>query len=169
MKGCLKVFAYIIAGLVVLAIIAAVVSPKKSDSATAGASGKVAAAPAVPATATPEWMAGSFSEICGSNSNITAIQQEEKVKKLAGKKVVDWAGKVYDVQHDGDKYKVSVNMQDGIIKTRDVEIVGVAGDVATKLNVDQPVLLNGTIQKIDVAFGVVCNPMTLADATIATR
>ena len=170
MKGCFKIFAYILAGIFVLLVIAAIVSPSKpagqrTETAAVVADGRPTVAP----TATPEWMAPPFAEICGSNSELTAIQQEEKVKKMTGKKVVDWTGAIYDVQHDGDKYKVSINMDPGgIMRARQIEIMGLPADVAA-LKVDQKVVFSGKIDKIDIMFGTVCNPMTLTEATLKAQ
>ncbi len=164
MKGCLKVFAYILGGIFVLLVIAAIVSPKKPSSAAQPVAAD--SKPTVAPTATPEWMAPPYSEICGSNSELTAIQQEDKVKKMTGKKVVDWTGAIYDVQHDGDKYKVSINMDPGgIMRARQIEITGLPADVAA-LKVDQKVIFGGKIEKIDIMFGTVCNPMMLSEATL---
>ena len=165
MKGCLKVFAYILGGIFVLLVIAAVVSPSKSTSSSA-TQPVVSAKPSGAPAPTPEWMAPPFAELCGPNSELTVIQQEDKVKKMTGKKVVDWTGAIYDVQHDGDKYKVSINMDPGgLMRARQIEITGLPADVAA-LKVDQKVVFSGKIEKIDIMFGVVCNPMTLTEATL---
>jgi len=83
LKGLLVIFGIFIA----LAVVAAMFNPKTSTTsrtATTTTSGQVAVsaqateAPAVPPTATPEWMAPSFDEICGSNSELTEVQQEAK-------------------------------------------------------------------------------------------
>lgn len=76
---------------------------------------------------------------------------------------------IYDVQHDGDKYKVSINMDPGgIMRARQIEITGLPADVAA-LKVDQKVVFSGKIDKIDIMFGVVCNPMTIIEATLKAQ
>jgi hypothetical protein len=166
MKGCLKIGLYVLGGIIALLVVAAIVSPKSSS--TRQATEAAPTAEAMP-TEIPEWMAPAFKEICGSNSELTEIQQEKKVKRMTGKKVVGWEGAIYDVRHDGDKYMVSVNMDPGgIIRARQVEIPGLGADVAA-LKVDQRIVFSGTIQKIDVTFGVVCNPMVLTEATVKAK
>lgn len=175
MSGCLGKtlkFGLVIVGiLVVLAVIGAMMKPS-SQRRTATQNGQVAvvesgSAPAeAPATATPEWMAPSFSEICDNNATLTDIQQEDLAAKMASKKIVGWTGKVYDVERDGDLYKVQVDIRQGFMKSRQLEILGVSRDIAGKLNVDQVITFDGTIKSVDMFAGDICNPINVVEATL---
>lgn len=175
MSGCLgktvKFGLFIVGAFIVLAVIGAILNPS-SQRRTTTTSNQVAvvenssAATTVPPTATPEWMAPSFEEICGNNATMTDIQQEDLAAKMAGKKIVGWTGKVYDVERDGDSYKVQVDIAQGFIKSRQVEILGVTRDVAEKLNVDQVITFDGTIKSVDMFAGDLCNPINVVEATI---
>ncbi|HXH29878.1 MAG TPA: hypothetical protein VNJ01_03630 [Bacteriovoracaceae bacterium] len=182
--GCMgnlfKIVGAVVVGFIVLVIIVSIVNPSRSTKTTGTAvsvaPGKVAVSEpqsvtvvADPPTATPEWMAPPYDEVCGSNSELTEVQQEAKVKKMIKKKVVGWTGIVYDVARNGDKYKVSVNMQQGFIRTKDVVISGMSEDDAVALNVDQEISYDGTIDDISISFGVICNPLTITDAVITAK
>lgn len=119
-------------------------------------------------TATPDYKAPPFEEVCGSNSKLTEIQQEERVNAIEGKRIINWTGKVYDVSKDGQLYKVEIDAQGGIFSARQLVLEGLSKDAAG-LNVGQAVVYSGTIEEISIMFGVICNPMTVVSATIRPR
>lgn len=77
---------------------------------------------------------------------------------MLGKRVTGWRGKVYNVRYDGDSYKVQVDMVDGFISARHVELWEITREVATGLNVGQPITFDGTIRHIDSFIGTLCRP-----------
>lgn len=176
MKGCLKLIGYGLAALVVLAIVASIFGNNTDrPSSTTTAQRQVEVIPTeaptvtpVPPTATPEWMAPPFKDFCEGSTNRTEVQNEALAESMTGKKVVGWTGAVYDVQRSGDTFRVEVNMRGGFIRSRDINILDVGQDIAAGLNVDQEITFDGTIQSVDMAFGVLCNPLVLVDTTIIT-
>lgn len=181
MKGCLKWILYGFGALVVLGIIGALFSSGNRNGTptrTQNTGAQVAvvendtpesptATPAPP-TATPEWMAPSYEEMC-NNSDLTDIQQEDLAASMAGKKVVGWTGKVYDVERDGDSYKIQVDVAGGIFFVRQVEILGVPRDVAAPLKVEQMITFDGTIKSVEMFAGDMCNPINIIDATVTPQ
>ncbi len=128
-----------------------------------------AVAPTLPTATlipTPDWMALPYNEICDTNDTLTDIQQEALAASMAGKRVIGWVGKVYDVERDGDLFKVQVEMVDGFISARDLEIFGVSHDVAERLNVEQEITFDGTILSVDMFMQDICNPINIVDAII---
>jgi hypothetical protein len=177
MKGCLKLIGYGLAALVVLSVIVAIFGNNtdrpSSTTTTQRANSQVEVLPTeaptatpVPPTPTPEWMAPPFKDICDGSTNRTEIQNETLAEAMVGKKVIGWTGAVYDVQRSGDTFRVEVDMRGGFIRSRQIDILGVGQDIAAILNVDQEITFDGTIQSVDMAFGVLCNPLVLVDATI---
>jgi hypothetical protein len=76
---------------------------------------------------------------------------------------------VYDVERDGDTFKVQVDVSDGLFKARQVEILGVSAELAPTLNVDQEISFDGTIQSVEMFADNICNPINIVDATITPR
>jgi hypothetical protein len=171
MKGCLK-WAAILGGIFIVVSVIIVVAAGGGTSQTsrpARTSGSVVqvAADSPTATPTPEWMAPSYDEICDNNDTMTDLQQEDYAASMAGKKVVGWVGKVYDVESgNGGLYTVQVEMVDSIISARDLEILGVPRDIAVALNVEQQITFSGTIKSVDMFMGNICNPINVIEATI---
>lgn len=116
------------------------------------------------ATASSGGIAPSFQEIC--DTDLSDAQQEEIGTALAGKQVVGWTGKVYDVKYDGTSYTVLVDMVQGFISARQIELLGVTRDVAIALNAGQVITFDGTIQSIDSFMGNLCNPINIVEAVI---
>jgi hypothetical protein len=177
MKGCLKLIGYGLAALIVLSVIVAIfdnntdrpssitnIEPGRSQAEVLPTEAPTSTP--VPPTATPEWMAPPYEDFCEGSFDRTEIQNEALAKSMAGKKVVGWTGAVYDVQRSGDTFRVEVDMSGGFIRSRDINILGVGQDIAVTLNVDQKITFDGTIQSVDIALGVLCNPLVLVDATI---
>lgn len=108
----------------------------------------------------------SFEEICDTNSTHTDLQQEDIARAMAGKTVIGWTGKVYDVVSSGSLYKVLVDMRDDFFNSRQVEILDVGRPTAERLNVDQVITFDGTIQGVDMFVGGICNPISIMGATI---
>lgn len=119
-----------------------------------------------PPTATPEWMAPGYQEMCRDNGATTDVQQEVYAESMAGKKIVAWPGEVYDVERDGNSYRVQVDVADGIFFARQVEIEGVDKELAANLNVEQRIIFSGTIKSVDMFAGGICNPIRIIDAKI---
>jgi hypothetical protein len=169
-KGCFKFLLYGIGAVVALLVVVAVLGGNNSQSTRSSQTAAIqSGSSSTPATATPDWMAPSFEEMCNNNDTMTDIQQEEYAKSMAGKKIVGWAGKVYDVERDGDTFKVQVDVSDGLFKARQVEILGVSAELAPTLNVDQEISFDGTIQSVEMFADNICNPINIVDATITPR
>ena len=140
MKGCLKFIIYasgIIALLVVaLAILIGFFGSSLSEQDTGSSISQnspeinTSATSLVPPTTTPEWMAPSFSEMCNNNDTMTDVQQAEYAKTMAGKKIVGWVGKVFDVESSNSSYKVQVDMKDGLFKSRQLKHENIANPSA---------------------------------------
>ena len=161
MKGCLKWGAIGIAFLFVIGIIIVAAGGSSTSTRTARPAETVKFV-----TPTPEWMAPSFGEMCDTNDTMTDLQQEDYAASMAGKKIVGWVGKVYDVQSDlSDAYTVQIDMG-GIFKSRQIDILNVPRDVAAGLNVDQEVRFDGTIKSVDMFASDICNPINVIEATI---
>lgn len=168
-KGCMhRILLFLMWTLIVivaLGTLVVLVAPKKEGVASQPSAPLYTV---IPPTVTPEWMAPPFAEICGSNNKLTEIQQTARVKAMEGKKIAGWDGKVYDVAKDGEKYKVEIDAEGGIFSARQLVLEDLPESVAN-LNVGQTVFYSGTIQTIDVAFGVICNPMTVVSATLKAK
>jgi hypothetical protein len=113
-----------------------------------------------------EWMALPFDQICGNNATLTAIQQEALATTMIGKKAVGWIGRVYNVERDGDSYKVLVDMTDDVIAASDIELLGVSLEIAIRLNVNQVITFDGTVHTIGVFREDICHPFYIVDALI---
>lgn len=119
----------------------------------------------VPPTMTPTWMAPPFASICGSNASITEVQQQALIDKVVGKEVYDWTGTVYNVQREKGWYTVQIDAIGGWPKSYQIVMPELDDSVAS-LSVDQKVKFSGTIQSIEVMFGLICNPMTISKGKI---
>lgn len=168
-KGCmhrlLLFLGWVFVGLLGIVVVVTVVQFSQKGPVTK-TSAPIVAGPAP--TATPDWMAPPFDEVCGSNSKLTEIQQEARVQAIEGKRIINWTGKVYDVSKDGVLYKVEIDAKDGVFNARQLVLEGLSKN-AEGLNVGQPVVYSGTIESIDIMFGVICNPMTVVSATIRPK
>jgi hypothetical protein len=133
-----------------------------------GPTAVAASVPTLVPTATPDWIAPPFEQICKKDKSMTDVQLEEHLKQFVGKKAVDWRGWVYDVTESSSGYTVSIAMDPpgGLLWSRDIEIVGISKDQALRLKKEQKVTFSGTIRKIGVFLGSICNPLTIEDGTI---
>lgn len=166
MKGCLKWGAIGIAFLFVIGII---VAAANSGGGTSTGTARPAATVRF-STPTPDWMAPSYGEMCDNNDTMTDLQQEDYAASMAGKKIVGWTGKVYDVQSDTNgAYTVQVDVADGMFKSRQVEILAVPRDIAAGLNVDQEIRFDGTIESVAMFASDICNPINVVEATITAN
>lgn len=123
------------------------------------------------ATATPDWIAPPFRELCKKDASLTDAQMEQHLKEFSGKKVVDWQGWVYDVYESGSNYTVLIGMDPpgGLLWSRDIEIVGVSKDQAFHLRKEQKVGFSGTIREVGTFLGTICNPLVIEDGTVIER
>lgn len=161
MKGCLKWVA-ILGGIFIVVSVIIVMASGGGESASRA---RPAATVRI-STPTPEWMAPSFGEMCDTNDTMTDLQQEDYAASMAGKKIVGWVGKVYDVQSSSEgMYTVQVDMG-GIFKSRQIEILNIPRDVAAGLNVDQEIRFDGTIKSVEMFASDICNPINVIEATI---
>lgn len=124
------------------------------------------AATLVPIISTSD-LAPSFTEICDTNDTLTDIQQEALAASMAQKRVVGWAGTVYDVERDGNLYRVLVDMRQGFFLSRQVEIKNVSYDIASRLNVEQQIRFDGTIESVGMFLSDICNPIYIINASIS--
>ena len=123
------------------------------------------------ATATSEPAGLSLGDICDvSRRNLTQPQMQAHARSFEGQSFTGWHLYVYDVQIRRDGYRLllsSQNQEPAIVWTRDVEIDDIPEDLAARLNVNQPVVLSGTIAEVETGFGVMCNPLRVADWSLA--
>ncbi len=120
------------------------------------------------AIVTPEEIAHSFAEICDTNDTLSKLQQAGFAASMADKKIIGWAGNIYAIEHDGELYKVLVDMRADAGTSWQVKIRNVDHDLAITLNMDQMITFDGTIKQVVIGADTVCNPIILVDATITT-
>ena len=177
MSGCAKLIGYVVIAVVALIVVAAVVNsgnsnrqqvvPANASISPASASGTgEKAEPTIAPTATPEWMAPGYTEMCDNNSTMTDVQQERYAATMAGKKIVEWTGAVFDVENRGGSYQLQIDVDGGIFSTRDVVIHDIDEDLAIELSPEQIVQFSGTIRSVDMAFETICNPINIISATV---
>jgi hypothetical protein len=97
---------------------------------------------------------------------MTTAQLEELQKNNIGKRISNWQGWAYNVSLSNGNYLVQIAMAaPSNAWARDIEVAGVAKEIAMRLNVRQPVTFSGTIKRID-NYGSNCNPIYLDSAAI---
>lgn len=121
---------------------------------------------AITVASLPDALTPTFNQLCRADSGLTTGQQEKLAASMIGKAVTGWTGKVYAVRYDENAYKVQVDMVDGFIRARHVELWSINREVAIGLKVGQPITFDGTIRSIDSFMGNRCRPLHLIDATI---
>lgn len=131
-------------------------------SATTGAQAATTPMPtSIPATTGP-----SYEAVCKPDtSNMTDPQITAYAERWIGQRFSGWQGFVYDVVSRSDgTYNLEIAMQErGFLWTRDLVIENIPVDVATRLNVEQPVTLSGRIASVDTTFEVMCNPLIVTE------
>lgn len=183
--GCLEWGVLGIIGLVILAVFGQVGNGSNSTVSQPTSVPKVVVAPtlaatrileptktpAPTATATPQWMAPSFEEICHRDPSLTDVQFEEYIKTFAGKKFSDWDGWVYDVYRYGEEYQLLIAMNEpgGLFWSRQIQIDDIGPELGVSLNKEQPIRFSGTIQEVGTFWGDSCNPLKVKDVGIVLR
>jgi hypothetical protein len=126
------------------------------------------ATPIVKSTPTPGDMAPPFDELCRKDPNLTDIQMEKHLEGFIGKRIVNWQGWVYEVHDQSGGYVVLValNPPGGLLWTRDIEIADIPEDLAFRLSKRQKITFSGTIRKVGIFLGSICNPISIESATI---
>ncbi len=145
----------------------AIAPPFNNASAIAGG------ATAVPVAAViSEEIVSSFAEICDNNNTLSKLQQAGFAASMADKKIIGWAGNIYNIEYDGEYdgevYKVLVDMRADAIAAWQVEIWDVRRDLAILLKMNQMIAFDATIKQVVVGADTLCNPIILVDATITT-
>jgi hypothetical protein len=92
---------------------------------------------------------------------MTDPQLKAHAAQYAGQTFRGWQGWVYDVTDSGSgTYDLEIAMEPrGILWSRNIVIENIPTDLATRLNVEQPITFDGRIKQVDYTFEVMCNPM----------
>lgn len=105
-----------------------------------------------------------YEEICGVDErNMTDPQLASHAARFNGQSFSGWRGWVYDVVNKSDDtYDLEIAMEErGPFWTRDIVVEEIPVDLATRLNVEQPLVFDGRIAQVEYSFEVMCNPMTV--------
>ncbi len=108
----------------------------------------------------------SYEAVCGADTNnMTDPQIAAFAQQWLGQRFSGWRGYVYDVVARADgTYNLEIAMQErGLFWSRDLVVENIASDVASRLNVEQPISLSGRIDRVETAFEVMCNPLYVTD------
>lgn len=103
-----------------------------------------------------------FEQICEvDENNMTDPQLKAHAAQFAGQSFTGWQGWVYDVVSRADgNYDLHIAMEErGFIWTRDIVVESIPTDLAVRLNVEQPLVFDGRVARVDYMFEVMCNPM----------
>lgn len=120
--------------------------------------------PAIPTPAPAAATGLQYARICDvDESNMTDPQLTAHAAQFAGQTFTGWQGWVYDVVDRGDgSYNLEIAMEErGLIWTRDMVIENIPTDLATRLNVEQPLIFDGRIARVEYTFEVMCNPLVV--------
>lgn len=108
-------------------------------------------------TATPRPIAPPFSEISAQVESMTEAQWKAYLPTLAGNSVIDWTGRVYEVNVKfGGGYELWVDMDSPQewLPSRDV-IFDIPDDIALEFEIDQVVVFSGVIDHVQEFLGSV--------------
>lgn len=103
-----------------------------------------------------------YQQICDvDESNMTDPQLQAHAAQFPGQTFTGWQGWVYDVVDRGDgTYNLEIAMEErGIFWLRNIVVESIPNELALRLNVEQPIVFNGRVAKVDYTFEVMCNPM----------
>lgn len=113
-------------------------------------------------TSTPAPVGLTYEEVCEVDErNMTDPQLEAHARSHEGQTFTNWQGWVYDVvsRYDGT-YNLEIAMEPrGFLWTRDIVIENIPTDLAHSLNVEQVIVFSGRTERVEVSFGVMCNPL----------
>lgn len=124
------------------------------------------APPAVAPVVEAQETGPSYDTVCEANTNnMTDPQIAAYTEQFIGQRVSGWRGWVYDVVSNSDgTYDLQISMEErSPFWSRDVVVENIVSDLATRLNVEQPVILSGRIARNEVFFGAICNPLVIDD------
>lgn len=110
-----------------------------------------------------------YEAVCEVNeSDMTDPQIAAFAAKYVGQRFTAWHGWVYDVESRADgTYNLLIAMSErSLVWGRDVVIENIPTDLATRLNVEQPITFSGRIARNDVFLEGVCNPLVIDDYTL---
>jgi hypothetical protein len=108
-----------------------------------------------------------FHIVCRQDERMTAVQKEAQAAQYVGQRVVDWLALVWEVREAQGRYTVYLSMQSPPQwDSWHVKAPDIPPEQALRLRVQQPVHVSGRIADIDIVWGEICSPLTLADAVI---
>lgn len=105
-----------------------------------------------------------YEQICGvDESNMTDPQLESHAQRSANQTFNGWQGWVYDVVSRSDgTYDLQIAMEErGLFWSRNIVVESIPTDLATRLNVEQPITFDGRVARVDYMFESMCNPMVV--------
>jgi hypothetical protein len=116
----------------------------------------------IPAATAIEQTGITYDEICNiAEGDMTDAQLEAHAEQFTGETFTGWQGWVYDVvsRADGD-YDLHIAMSErGFLWSRNIVVENIPDELAQRLNVEQPLLFDGRIARVEYMFEVMCNPM----------
>lgn len=114
-------------------------------------------------TATPVPVTGvTYKQICGvDEDNMTDPQLEAHAAQFAGQPFTGWRGWVYDVSsQSAGGYNLEIAMEErGFLWGRNIVVKNIPVELATRLNVEQPLVFDGRVALVEYTFESMCNPM----------
>lgn len=113
-------------------------------------------------TATARPIAPPYNEIVENVKGKTEAQWKAYLPTLEGNSVIDWTGRVGEVNVMRDGYELWVNMR-STFSSRDV-VFDISDDIALELKMDQAVVFSGTIDRVTEFLGSVT--VHLKDASL---
>lgn len=105
-----------------------------------------------------------YEQICDvDESNMTDPQLEAHATQFANQAFHRWHGWVYDVVSRADgSYNLEIAMEErGLFWSRNIVVENIPADLAVQLNVEQSLVFDGRVARVDYMFETMCNPMVV--------
>lgn len=110
-----------------------------------------------------------YETVCDvDESSMTDPQIAAFAQQHTGQTFTDWHGWVYDVASRADgTYTLEISMSErGFLWSRQIVIENIPADLATRLNVEQPIVFSGRIARNEIFLEGVCNPLVIDQYTL---
>jgi hypothetical protein len=110
-----------------------------------------------------------YEQVCEvDESNMTDPQLAAHAAQFTGQPFTNWRGWVYDVVDMGNgQYNLEIAMEErGLFWSRDLVVENLPTNLATSLNVEQPIMFDGHIARLEYTFETMCNPMVVDNFTL---